>query len=131
MNEREKAMNEPRVIRTPGGEELVLLTRDEYEDLRDAAIAATRTRELAQGREELVPSEDVKPYLAAPTPLAFWRKKRGIRQIVLANDVGVSQSFLSDVERGKAIGDIVLYAKLAKRLDVAIEDLVPSAEATD
>ena len=124
-------MNEPRVIRTPGGEELVLLTRDQYEDLRDAAIAATRARELAQGREELIPSEDVKAYLAAPTPLAFWRRKRGIRQIALANDVGVSQSFFSDVERGKAVGDVVLYAKLAKRLDVAIEDLVPSTDATD
>ena len=122
-------MNEPRVIRTPGGEELVLLTRDQYEDLRDAAIAATKTRELAQGREELIPSEDVKAYLAAPTPLAFWRRKRGIRQTALASDVGVSQGFLSDVERGKAVGDVVLYAKLAKRLDVAIEDLVPDADA--
>jgi len=39
-------MNEPRVIRTPGGEELVLLTRDQYEDLRDAATAAARPLSL-------------------------------------------------------------------------------------
>ena len=51
-----------------------------------------------------------------------------LTQTVLANDVGVSQNFLSDVERGKAIGDIVLYAKLARRLGVSIEDLVPDTE---
>jgi hypothetical protein len=32
------------------------------------------------------------------------------------------------MERGKAIVDVVLYAKLAQRLDVSIEDLVPDRE---
>jgi hypothetical protein len=32
------------------------------------------------------------------------------------------------VERGKAIGDVVLYAKLARRLGISIEDLVPDDE---
>jgi len=40
----------------------------------------------------------------------------------------VSQNFLSDMERGKAVGDVVLYAKLARRLGVSIEDLVPDNE---
>lgn len=124
-------MSEPRVIKTPGGEELVLLSRDEYEGLCDAIIAGRRVRQLAEGKEELLPSEDLDAYLAAATPLAFWRKKRGLKQSELARDIGVSQNFLSDVERGKAIGDVVLYAKLANRLAVAIEDLVPDAAARD
>jgi len=44
----------------------------------------------------------------------------------------VSQNFLSDLERGKARGDVTLYAKLARYLDVSIEDLVPEdGERTD
>jgi len=102
-----------------------VIGREEYDTLRDGAVANTRVRDLAEGREELLASEDVEALLKAPTPLAFWRKKRHLTQTALANDVGVSQNFLSDVERGKAIGDIVLYAKLARRLGVSIEDLVP------
>ena len=46
-------MNKPHIFRTPGGEELVVMARDEYEELQDVAVAATRARELAEGREEL------------------------------------------------------------------------------
>jgi DNA-binding XRE family transcriptional regulator len=121
-------MNKPHIFRTPGGEELVVMARAEYEELQDVAVAATRVRDLAEGREELLASEEVDALLKAPTPLAFWRKKRGLTQAVLAGDIGVSQNFLSDMERGKAIGDVVLYAKLARRLGVSIEDLVPDNE---
>jgi transcriptional regulator with XRE-family HTH domain len=61
-------------------------------------------------------------------PLAFWRKKRGKTQSQLAADIGVSQNFLSDLERGKAKGDVTLYAKLARYLGVQIEDLVPGGD---
>ena len=121
-------MNKPHIFRTPGGEELVVMARDEYEELQDVAVAATRARELTEGREELLASDEVAALLHAPTPLVFWRKKRGLTQTALAADVGVSQNFLSDMERGKAIGDVVLYAKLARRLNVSIEDLVPDNE---
>lgn len=119
-------MTKPHMFRTPGGEELVVMTREEFDSLKDVAVAATRSRELAAGDEELLTAEEVKSLLKAPTPLAFWRKKRRLTQTMLAGDVGVSQNFLSDVERGKAVGDVVLYAKLARLLGISIEDLVPS-----
>jgi DNA-binding XRE family transcriptional regulator len=121
-------MTKAHIFRTPRGEELVVMARQEFDTLQDVAVAATRSRELAEGREELLTSEDVEALLKAPTPLAFWRKKRRLTQTALAKTVGVSQNFLSDVERGKAIGDIVLYAKLARGLGVSIEDLVPDDE---
>jgi DNA-binding XRE family transcriptional regulator len=122
------AMGKPHLFSTPGGEELVVMAREDYEELQDTAAAATRVRDLAEGREELLDAKEVEDLLKAPTPLAFWRKKRGMTQTALAGDVGVSQNFLSDMERGKAVGDVVLYAKLARRLGVSIEDLVPDAE---
>jgi len=76
----------------------------------------------------LLTSEETAVFLAAPTPLAFWRKKRGKTQSQLAFDIGVSQNFLSDLERGKAKGDVRLYRKLAHRLGVSIDDLVTSID---
>ena len=88
------------------------------------AVARKAEAALAAGREELLSAEETAALVEAPAPLAFWRKKRGQTQAQLAAAIGVSQNFLSDLERGKARGDVTLYAKLARYLDVTIEDLV-------
>jgi transcriptional regulator with XRE-family HTH domain len=44
-------------------------------------------------------------------------------------EVGVSQNFLSDLERGKARGDVKPYARLARCLNVQVEDLIAEDEA--
>ena len=121
-------MNKPQIITSPSGEELVVVPRRDYEDLVDASIARKVDVVLASGREELLTAEETAALVAAPAPLAFWRKKRGKTQTQLADLIGVSQTFLSDLERGKATGDVTLYAKLARCLDVSIEDLVPEQE---
>jgi DNA-binding XRE family transcriptional regulator len=118
-------MGKPQIITSPSGEELVVLPRRDYEDLVDTAVARRAEAALASGREELLSAEEAAALVAAPAPLAFWRKKRGRTQTQLAAAIGVSQNFLSDLERGKARGDVTLYAKLARYLDVSIEDLVP------
>jgi DNA-binding XRE family transcriptional regulator len=123
---RSSPMNKPHIFRTPGGEELVVMARDAYEELQDSVAAALSDRDPAAGKEEMLASAEVDALRKASTPLAFWRKKRALTQSALAADIGVSQNFLSDIERGKAIGDVVLYAKLARRLGIAIEDLVPA-----
>jgi DNA-binding XRE family transcriptional regulator len=125
-------MGKPQIITSPSGEELVVVSRRDYEDLVDTAIARKAEAALASGREELLSAHETAALLATPAPLAFWRKKRGQTQTQLAAAIGVSQNFLSDLERGKARGDVTLYAKLARYLDVSIEDLVPEeSERTD
>lgn len=118
-------MGKPQIITSPSGEELVVLPRSDYEDLVDTLAARKVEAALTAGREELLSAEEAAALLAAPVPLAFWRKKRGKTQSQLAAEVGVSQNFLSDLERGKAKGEVRLYSKLAQRLGVQIEDLVP------
>jgi DNA-binding XRE family transcriptional regulator len=121
-------VNKPQIITSPSGEELVVVPRRDYEDLVDASVARKAEAALASGREELLTSVEADALVTAPTPLAFWRKKRGKTQTELASLIRVSQNFLSDLERGKAKGDVTLYAKLARCLDVSIEDLVPEQE---
>jgi DNA-binding XRE family transcriptional regulator len=95
----------------------------DYENRVDALAARKIEAALAAGREELLSAEEAAALVAAPTPLAFWRKKRGKTQAQLAAEIGISRNFLSDLERGKAKGDVALYGELARCLDLSIDDL--------
>jgi hypothetical protein len=56
--------------------------------------AKRRIREIENGASEFLTSAEADELLAAKTPLAFWRKKRGLTQIALAQETGVAQGFL-------------------------------------
>ena len=115
------------LVTTPAGEELVILARADFDAMREAldAAAYTRTAEaLARGEQETLSAEEVEQALAAATPLAFWRAKRGVTQKALAASVGVSQSYVADLEAGRRKGDAALTKRLARALRVRMEDLV-------
>ena len=128
MKELRTRMGKPQIITSPSGEELVVLPRSDYEDLVDALAARKVDAALAAGREELLTAQEAAALLAEPTPLAFWRKKRGRTQAQLAAAIGVSQNFLSDLERGKVKGDVTLYGRFARSLGVLIDDLAPESD---
>ncbi|QRE73656.1 helix-turn-helix transcriptional regulator [Methylobacterium aquaticum] len=120
--------------RTPSGEAIVILPEAEFERLRDLAEEAADARSLSSslarltaGEEELLSADDLASLRAAPTPLAFWRGKRGVSATDLARQAGVPAEHLGAVERGESIGDVQLYRRLARALGVEIEDLVPDA----
>ena len=103
----------------------VTLTQAEYQDLIDIRDAALAMRDVASGAMPTIPAAAVDDYLAAPTPLAFWRRHRGLTQAALAGQVGITQPYLAQIERGHRGGDVTLYSKLARALRIRIEDLVP------
>lgn len=70
---------------------------------------------------ELLSEADAEALVAAPSPRAFWRKRRGVTQSALAGAAGISQSDLADLERGRRRGDPALFARA---LGVRMEDLV-------
>jgi DNA-binding XRE family transcriptional regulator len=121
-------MAKPQIITSPSGEELVVLPRRDYEDLVDDLAARKIEAALAGGREELLSAEETAALVAAPTPLAFWRKKRGRTQSQLGAEIGVSENFLSKLERGEANADMTVYGKLAQSLQVLIDDLVSETD---
>ena len=124
-------MNKPQTIRTPAGEEMVVISRAEYEsligameDLEDALAAEQSLRKIATGEVELITDSEVDEYLDAPTPLAFWRKKRGLTQAALAKQVGVTQAYLSEIESGKKEASVGVLKELAAALKVTVDELV-------
>jgi transcriptional regulator with XRE-family HTH domain len=123
----------PVMTKTPKGDEIVILSRAEYEALatgrsgEDAADVAHANRilaELAEGSETLLTSAQADELLAAKTPLAFWRKHRGLTQEALSKLVGVAQGFISEIENGSKTGDVQTLAAVARALEVSLDDLV-------
>jgi len=107
------------------GQKRIVMDLAEYENLIDARDHAIAMRDIAGGADTLT-SAEMDEYLAAPTPLAFWRKRSGMTQATLAAEVGVSQPFLAQLEGGKREGAVGVLAKLARALRVRLDDLVES-----
>jgi DNA-binding XRE family transcriptional regulator/PHD/YefM family antitoxin component YafN of YafNO toxin-antitoxin module len=123
----EEAMNtKPSIVRTPGGEEIVLLSRAEYAALMAEVEAIRHDRVMADMRAgaPTLSSEDVLASLAEPTLLAFWRKKRGMTQAELAALAGISQSYLAAIEAGKRKGNPEHFLRMARALGMRVEDIV-------
>jgi DNA-binding XRE family transcriptional regulator len=113
-----------KIITTPGGEQLAILPASEYEDLRDALAHATAMADYRSGRDEGMLLEELDALMAAPTPLAFWRAKRGMTQARLAKLAGTTQPHVADLESGKHGGSLEIMARIAKALKIKVDELV-------
>jgi len=123
-------MAEPQIIRTPGGEELVVLTRPDYdalvaaaeaaewdEDAEDVAIYDARKADLAAGRDHALPPEVSTAMLAGDSLLKAARKWRGLTQSELSEKAGIAQGYLSDLESGRRAGTAETLRALGAALD--------------
>jgi len=124
-------VREPQIIRSPSGEELVVLPRAEYEvlleragheaeDAEDVAIYDARKAELAAGGGVL-PPEVSAAILRGDTRLKAIRKWRDETQSHLELKTGIGQGYLSDLESGRRMGTAETIAKLARALNVPLE----------
>lgn len=120
--------------KTPSGEAIVILPESEFERLRSLAEDALDARaigasqdSLRAGAEELLTEADLDALRAAPSPLAFWRARRGAAIEDVARECGVPAATIAGLERGEITAATDLYAQLARVLDVEVEDLAPSA----
>lgn len=92
--------------------------------LEDAADAAAIDRAWADDAAgETIPGEVVKAILDGDPPLRVWRKYRAFTLDALAERVGVSKGYLSQIESGQKPGALGLFRRLADVLDVSIDEL--------
>ncbi len=114
------------MIVTPSGEEMVLLSKADFERIEDMLdVAAYDRAKIADTRYGIEPltQDELKAFLAAPTPLAFWREKRGLTQAVLAKDAGTTQPQIADLEAGRRGGSLAVMARIAKALAIPVDNL--------
>jgi hypothetical protein len=120
-------MTEPQIIRTPSGDEMVIIPRAETEalvaaaqdeDRDDAAIYDARKAELAAGRSGLLPAPVSEAMLKGDSLLRALRRWREITPSELAEKAEVGQGYLSDLESRRRTGAPETLRRLAQALDV-------------
>ncbi len=130
-------MNESKVQFIKKGEdpEYVVLPIKDYlemtsflEDVEDRAAVDRALVDYQKGTT--VPGEVVNAVLDGVSPLRAWRKSRGFTLERLARRVGVSKSYLSQIENNRKSGSLNLYRQISIVLNVSVDDLIDWREDT-
>lgn len=126
----------PQFISTPAGEEMVVLSRADYdalasraagpfdEDANDARAAAAAEADLAAGRDVAIPLDVAEAILDGESRLRAIRKWRGHTQAELATLSGLAQSAISAMEKGEAEGSLGSWRRLSAALGVPLAVLI-------
>lgn len=124
-------MAHPQIIDTPGGERMVVLPLEEYEqlceaadDLADVQAYDEARRRLAAGEDELIPAEFANRILDGENPVRVWREYRGLSVRELAEKAEISAAFLSQIEGGRRKGSVATIKALAVVLSLGLDDLI-------
>jgi len=95
-----------------------------------AAVVERRRQEARKGkqaaRRNYLTAGEARRLLDGESPVKVWREKRGRTQRALAAEAGVGPGYLADIETGRKPGSAAALAKLAKSLQIQVEDLLPS-----
>jgi DNA-binding XRE family transcriptional regulator len=122
-------------IRTPGGDDLAVMPRSEYDRLVELAaetqedagasrIVRNSLRALKEGREVVLPKAVADRLANGENAVRVIREWRDLIQGELAVAVGISQNYLSEIETGRRKGPAELQKKLARKLGVPLDLLV-------
>ncbi len=125
------------ILRTASGDELVVLSRRDYEaliaqveqaaeDADDVAIYDARKALVAEGGEVALPEAVGAALLRGDSRLKAIRVWRGLSQTAVAEQTGIGQGYLSDLEARRRGGSPETLEKLASALDVPITWLTPA-----
>jgi DNA-binding XRE family transcriptional regulator len=98
---------------------------DDLDDLDDI-----RAYDAAKAKaQEFVPAAIADRLIAGENPVRVWREYRGLTPTVLAERVGITPPYLSQLEHDRRRASHVVLRRLATALQVDIDDLV-KPEAT-
>ena len=124
-------MNTVVSFKTPSGEDMIVLSKADYDVLleraelaEDIAAVDDYRRKLATGEEEAIPELFASRLIDGENPIRVYRELRGLSARELADKTGISPAFLSEIENGKKEGGVSTLKKMAQALGVTIDDLV-------
>ena len=123
------------IIEKNGRPEWAVIPYEEYERLvaeaemlQDIQAFDEAKVALANGDEELIPSEVTYALLDGKNPLRVWREYRGLTQQQVADAAQISKPYLSQLESGQRNGTTEVLAAIAKALNVSLDDVVMSEQ---
>ena len=129
----------PKFINAEHGQELVVLTRAEFdhlyalaaeaeEDAADIALYDARKAEMTTGINSALPKEVSAMLLRGDRLIKAIRKWRGMTQTDLATKTGLTQGYVSDLESGRRSGTRETLVLIAKHLDVDPDWLIGESD---
>jgi hypothetical protein len=128
----------PQTFRSPSGEEMVILSRAEFdalaaaaaeaiEDADDVAIFDERVAALRSRADETLPPEVSAAVLRGESLLRALRRWKGLSQDQVAGRAAITQGYLSDMEKRRKTGSAETLKRIAVALDVDPAWLVGAA----
>jgi len=126
----------PQIITTPDGSELVVIPRDEYEQLKslacvsdeeddeECALYDERKAELSSGQDGRLPPEVSASMLRGDCLLKALRNWRRVTQNQLAQQTNLAQGYISDLEAGRRRGTKETMTLIAEALRINPEWIV-------
>lgn len=135
MTKSTAAKSKVQFIHVPGGSDLAVLPRTDYDRLvalaadaqEDAAasrIVSSSRKALKEGRDVVLPKAVVDRMANGDNPIRVIREWRDMIQGELAVAVGISPNYLSEIETGRRKGPAGLQKKFARALGVPMDVLV-------
>lgn len=119
--------HEPQRFTAPDGTDMVVLTAEDFDELRGLAeegseiVGALAVRARVAAGEGTIPAEVLSGILDDELhPVAAWRRYRGLSQAALARASGLSQVWISRIERGGGYGSRETRRRLAAALEVPV-----------
>jgi transcriptional regulator with XRE-family HTH domain len=119
----------PQTIKSPSGEELIILPKAEFdalilaasdgiEDDDDVAVFDTRMADLKAGFDARLPSEVSAAMLRGDTLIRALRRWKDVTQLQIAYKTTLTQGYISDLESGRKAGTPETLRQIAEALDV-------------
>jgi DNA-binding XRE family transcriptional regulator len=123
-----KILNETRDTVTVSRGDWTLLLSELEDALDRAAVGERRRDEAAKGvqaaRRNYLTAREARRLLDGESPVKVWREKRGRSQRELAAAAGVGAGYLAEIETGRKPGSVLALSRLARALQVQMEDLI-------
>lgn len=120
-----------KVLEKDGEPAFVILSIEEYdrlleavEDARDAALIEEFHRQLISGEVETLPMEVVGRILDGENPVAVMRAYRGLTLQQVADACGITNAYVSQIEKGKRSMSTAVLKRISEALQVDVELLL-------
>jgi hypothetical protein len=94
------------------------------EDAKDRASVDAYLTRRAEGEDDGLPVALYDRLVAGEHPVRIWREQRKLGLNALAAKAGVAPAYLSEIENRKKPGSVAALQRLAKALNVGLDDLV-------
>ena len=119
------------IIEKNGKPEWAVIPFSDYKKLQEALEDAEDIKEIEEnlkavqeGKEITVPGEVTFAILDGINPIRAWRENRQIKMNELSKRVGISLSYLSQIENGKRNPTVDTLKAIAKELEIDVEMLI-------